>query len=145
MIVVLDASAAVKLVLDEVGSEQVRRVWDEDLSIVAPTILGPEVAAAIRAASRAGRVAAEDRDVAQRSWVSLLGEVNIRVVDVELADRARVLAADRAIRGMDAVYIAVALQLAESGPTGLLSFDDRQRCALTPDDEIRLLPAAVDC
>ena len=40
MIVVLDASAAVKLVLDETGSDQVRRLWDEQLTIVAPSTNG---------------------------------------------------------------------------------------------------------
>lgn len=139
MIVVLDASAAVKLVLDEVGSEQVRQLWEQELTMLAPSILAPEVAAAIQAARRDGRVADADADIAHRSWVSLLGDVDLLAVDVALAGRARKLAATRTVRGMDAVYLAVALQLG----AGLLSFDVRQRSALRSEDGVHLLPADV--
>lgn len=143
MIVVLDASAAVKLVLDEVGSDHVRRLWNEELTMLAPSVIGPEVAAAIQAAGRDGRVAAGDAVTAQRSWASLLGDVDLLAVDVALADRARKLAATRAVCGMDAVYLAVALQLGDAGAIGLLSFDVRQRSALEPADGVHLLPADV--
>lgn len=143
MIVVLDASAAVKLVLDEAGSDQVRRLWDEDITMLAPTIVGPEVAAAIGAARRDNRVTDADADLADRSWAALLADVNLLAVDLVLAGRARQLAATRAVRGMDAVYLAVALQFGHVGPAGLLSLDIRQRCALLPGDGIHLLPADV--
>ncbi len=143
MIIVLDASAAVKLVLDEVGSEQVHQLWDQELAMLAPSILAPEVAAAIQAARRDGRVADADADIAHRSWVSLLGDVDLLAVDVTLAGRARQLAATRTVRGMDAVYLAVALHLGDAGSAGLLSFDVRQRSALRSEDGIHLLPADV--
>lgn len=143
MILVLDASAAVKLVLDEIGSDQVRRLWDENLAIVAPSILGAEVAAAIRAAGRDGRVTGADTDAAQRSWTSLLDDIDLLAVDADLVERARKLAATRSVRGMDAVYLAAALRLGEAGVVGLLSFDVRQRDAVHLDDGVHLLPAAV--
>ncbi len=141
MIVVLDASAAVKLVLDETGSDQVRRLWDEQLTIVAPSIVVPEVAAAIQAARRDGRVADTGAQIAHRSWVSLIEDIDVLAVDLALADRARELAATRMVRGMDAVYLAVALALEDTSSVGLLSFDVRQRSALIPEDGIHLLPA----
>ena len=141
MIVVLDASAAVKLVLDETGSDQVRRLWDEQLTIVAPSIVVPEVAAAIQAARRDGRVADTGAQTAHRSWVSLIEDIDVLAVDLALADRARELAATRMVRGMDAVYLAVALALEDTSSVGLLSFDVRQRSALIPEDGIHLLPA----
>ncbi|MBA3575473.1 MAG: type II toxin-antitoxin system VapC family toxin [Actinomycetota bacterium] len=141
MIVVLDASAAVKLVLDETGSDQVRRLWDEQLTIVAPSIVVPEVAAAIQAARRDGRVADAGAQIAHRSWVSLIEDIDVLAVDLALADRARELAATRMVRGMDAVYLAVALALEDASSVGLLSFDVRQRSGLIPEDGIHLLPA----
>jgi predicted nucleic acid-binding protein len=141
VIVVLDASAAVKLVLDETGSDQVRRLWDEQLTIVAPSIVVPEVAAAIQAARRDGRVADTGAQIAHRSWVSLIEDIDVLAVDLALADRARELAATRMVRGMDAVYLAVALALEDTSSVGLLSFDVRQRSALIPEDGIHLLPA----
>jgi predicted nucleic acid-binding protein len=141
VIVVLDASAAVKLVLDETGSDQVRRLWDEQLTIVAPSIVVPEVAAAIQAARRDGRVADTGAQIAHRSWVSLIEDIDVLAVDLALADRARELAATRMVRGMDAVYLAVALALEDPSSVGLLSFDVRQRSGLIPEDGIHLLPA----
>ncbi|MGH8910704.1 MAG: hypothetical protein ACRD0K_30455, partial [Egibacteraceae bacterium] len=60
--------------------------------------------------------------------------------DLGLAADARALAAARSVRGMDAIYLATALRLAGHSPIGLLSFDDRQRAVLNPDDDISLLP-----
>lgn len=48
-------------------------------------------------------------------------------VDVSLSTRAGELAADRTLRGMDAVYLATALVLADADQAGLLSFDRRRR------------------
>lgn len=71
------------------------------------------------------------------------GEIDLLAVDVTLAERAGRLAADRPIRGMDAVYLATALALAGTGPVGLLSFDARQRDVVRPEDDIALVPAEV--
>ncbi len=143
MIVVLDASAAVKLILDEAGSDQVRRLWDEQLTIVAPSVVAPEVAAAIQAARRDGRVTDAGAQLAHQSWVSLVEDIDVLAVDLALADRARELTTTRVVRGMDAVYLAVALALEDASSVGLLSFDVRQRSALIPEDGIHLLPADV--
>ena len=143
MIVVLDASAAVKLILDEAGSDQVRRLWDEQLTIVAPSVVAPEVAAAIQAARRDGRVTDTGAQLAHQSWVSLVEDIDVLAVDLALADRARELTTTRVVRGMDAVYLAVALALEDASSVGLLSFDVRQRSALIPEDGIHLLPADV--
>lgn len=143
MIAVLDASAAVKLVTDEVGSDQVRRLWDEELTIVAPSIVAAEVAAAIHAAHRHQRLPRPDAEVAQGTWASLLSEIDMLSVDAALAERARLLAATRPMRGMDAVYLAVASRCREDDTVGLLSFDVRQRGAVRPEDGIDLMPAAV--
>lgn len=143
MIVVLDASAAVKLVLDEVASTIVRRLWDEEMPMVSPTVVVPEVAAAIGAARRAGRLNEGDAASAHRSWVSLVEDIPLLTVDSHLAERARAWAADRTVRGMDAVYLGVASMLGAEQEAGLLSFDGRQRSAVRPDDGVHLLPADV--
>ncbi len=144
MIVVLDASAAVKLVLDEDHSDQVRQLWDEPLRFVAPTIILPEVASAITAAWRAGRVREAGARLAQQSWATLTEDIDLLNIDLGLASDARALAAARSVRGMDAIYVAAAMRLTGHGPIGLLSFDDRQRGVLNPEDDISLLPGKVD-
>lgn len=144
MIVVLDASAAVKLVLDEDHSDQVRQLWDEPLRFVAPTIILPEVASAITVAWRTGRVGRTGAQLAQQSWATLTDDVDLMNVDLWLASHARALAAARSVRGTDAIYLAVAMRLAGESPIGLLSFDGHQRAALDPEDEISVLPDEVN-
>lgn len=141
MIVVVDASAAAKLVLHEAGSEIARRLWDEPGRWVAPAIILPEVAAAIGAAHRGRRLRGAAARRVRNTWASVSEEIHLREVDTSLAAAAAEFAATRPLRGMDAVYLAIARQLAASGPTALLSFDDRQRDGLLPEDEVHLIPA----
>ena len=130
MIVVIDASAAVKLILDEEKSDVARREWDRADDVIAPTVVVPEVAAAITAALRDHRIGEDGAARAHATWVELAGSIGLRVVDEGLSEQARQVAERDAGRGMDAIYIAVARELATSqSPVGLLSFDVRQRSA----------------
>lgn len=126
MIVVADASAATKLFLDESGSHVVRDLWRSPGTWLAPTLILPEVASAIASARRDGRLSTDDADV---RWASVVEEIVLRVVDVDLATAAGVLAASRPIRGADAVYVSLALSLGEHTDVVLVSFDQRQRRA----------------
>lgn len=143
MIVVVDASAAVKLVLDEPGSAVVRRLWDEQLRWVAPVIVVPEVASAITASRRGGRLRAVAARRVQERWSRISEEIDLLAVDVSLATTAGNLAAERPVRGMDAVYLATAITLSGSDPVCLLSFDARQRASARPEDGLALAPAGL--
>ena len=138
MIAVVDASAATKLFLPEAGSEVVRDVWPS-VELSGPTILLAELAAAVRRGIRhpdARDVTADAVDVVRRSgrW---------REVDEGLALRAAALAARTAVRGMDAIYLAMALEIAERYlRVVLLSFDTRQRAAAL-DLGIAVIPAVL--
>ena len=129
MIVVADASAATKLVIGEPGSDLVRRLWDDSVTWVAPTIVLPEVASAITAADRDGRLPRNSVEDVHAEWRSLAADVALRGVDVEVARQAGTLAASDAIRGADAVYIALAQTLAGHTDVVLASFDQPQRGA----------------
>ncbi len=144
MIAVLDASAAVKLVLDEQHSDRMRLIWDAPLRTVAPTIVLPEVSAAIEGARRAGRLGGTATGRAQRSWEALSEEIDLVLVDPVLAADARALAAARPVRGMDAVYLSLAMRLAVRSAVGLLSFARRQREVIEPEDGVDVLPASLD-
>lgn len=143
MIVVVDASAAVKLVLQESGSAVVRRLWDEPVRWVAPAVVVPEVAAAVSAARRGGRLRASAARRVQAAWMQVIEEIDLLAVDVGFAAEAGRLASDRPIRGMDAVYLAAAITLSGADPVCLLSFDQRQRDALVAEDGIALVPAEL--
>jgi len=143
VIVIVDASAAVKLVLDEDGSELARRAWDEADEIVSPAVVLSEVAAAITAAHRAGRIDEPATATAHLAWRRLAGSFDLRVVDDSLGEAARQIAERASVRGMDAIYLAVAEELNDSVATaGLLSFDVRQRAAAVAE-ALAVLPARV--
>ena len=121
-----------------------RRLWDEPLHMVAPTIVLPEVAAAIDGARRAGRLDSRAAARAQRSWSALAEEIDLVSVDPLLASTAQRITVLRPVRGMDAVYLATATQLAARSAVGLVSFDTRQRSVLEISDGVHLLPATID-
>lgn len=140
MIVVVDASAAAKLVLQEQGSDVARRLWDAEPAWLSPALLLPEVAAAITAARRAGRLTPALADRAHRSWLEISEEISLHAVTTGLAHEARTLAASTVIRGADSVYLALAKGLAPQ-PVALLTYDRRQRAAAAHVDGLALVPA----
>lgn len=134
----IDASAAIKLVLIEDGSAEARRLWlSASMRFVAPAVLLPEVSAALDVARRDGRVA----EVGLDGHLHALAEgVTQRAVDAEFGRfAASLLPAIGPCRGMDLLYIAAALEL---GGLPLLSFDPRQRDAATRVG-LGLLPARI--
>jgi predicted nucleic acid-binding protein len=89
-------SASSRAFLDQVAAART--------SIVVPTLLRVEVAAAI---SRTRKDVALARDFSEK--LAALPFVRWIALDASLAARASVLAADHGLRGADAVYAAVAL------------------------------------
>jgi predicted nucleic acid-binding protein len=101
-------------------------------TVVAPTLIVPEVAGAV--IRRTGRLR-----LARQAVAELLHNPTVRLVDLDarLAEDAAVLAADRGIRGADAVYVALARR--EGVP--LVTWDQEQLARAqavvathTPDD-----------
>ena len=129
MILVVDASAAAKLVIEEVASDLVRRLWDEPVTWLAPATIVPEVAATIAAAHGAGRLRGTVLEDLQSQWRYLADEIDLHVVDVDLALAAGVVAEDQSVPHADAVYIALAQVVSRFSEVLLVSFDGRQRGA----------------
>ena len=106
----------------EVGYEESRRLLarmqDEAVPIIAPTLLLPEVAAAV------GR-GRDDTDLARRFATRLrrLPHLILTPLDETLAQQAADIAARYRLRGSDAVYAAVALRFGST----LVTLDREQR------------------
>ncbi len=74
--------------------------------LIAPALMPPEVAGALSRGTGDGRLAR------RTGWQILrLCARRLAILNAELAERAAGLAADRALRGADAVYASVAAQL----------------------------------
>jgi len=106
----------------EVGHEESRRLLarmqDEAVPIIVPTLLLPEVAAAV------GR-GRNDTDLARRFAAKLRGlpHLVLTSLDETLAQQAADIAAQCRLRGSDAVYAAVALRFGST----LVTLDREQR------------------
>lgn len=108
---VVDASVCVALFNSDEPGHQASRAWlaesgEGDEPIVSPAILLAEVAAAL------GR-GLGDKELAQRAVSFLRRDLLLELFPVTeaLAVKASEIAAERRIRGCDAIYVALAKQL----------------------------------
>jgi uncharacterized protein len=111
--VYFDASAFVKLLLDEDGSDTAAALWDGcDLALSSPLSYA-EVRAALAAAQRSGRITSAELAVIEPEW----DDFWLAVVTVELSDVVAIaagqLCADFALRGADGIHLASALALGD--------------------------------
>lgn len=135
MILVADASFAVKVLLREDGTELAQRWWaDEAATWWAPALIAAEVEAAIAVHQRnhPGTFGGTQRKLASATWAAMLDGIALHAVDRTLTDPAVGVIQDYGpVRGADACYLAVAAMLAgEPGAEVVLgSFDRQQRRA----------------
>ena len=110
-----DASALVPLVVDELHSEELRRLA-RDGDLVTWCLSAVEIASAIERRSREGALAASERRAAIENLVEL-GEVWTEITAVALVrERACRLLAVHALRAADALQLAAALAVAGDRP-----------------------------
>jgi uncharacterized protein len=105
----LDASGAMRrLLATRAGHQVARRVWDEADDVVSATLTYPEVCAALAAARRNRALSEPGLQRALTAWEELWAQVAPVVLDEPLARSAGELARAHALRGADAVHLAVA-------------------------------------
>ncbi len=135
MILVVDASFAVKIFLHEVGTEVAARWWvDDEVEWAAPALIASEVEAAIGIHHRnhPRKFPESRRKLASATWANMLDAIALHTIDRALADTAvDMVQAHGPLRGADACYLAVAASLATDGRTEVTlgSFDRQQRSA----------------
>ena len=103
-----DASALVKLLVDEPGSDLAARVWDESDAVATSRISYPEVAAALDAAQRARRLTASGARRARADWDAYWSACRVVEVTGSVAAHAAALTGDHALGGADAIHLASA-------------------------------------
>lgn len=123
MTLVVDASVAVKWVLDEPASERAAALRDSDSDLIAPSLVRAEIGSALWRAALRGDITAPD---AARALNLAVGHYARSILLAELADNALELAIELRHPIYDCFYLALA---------------QRERCALITADR-RLLSAA---
>jgi predicted nucleic acid-binding protein len=124
-----DSSAFVKLLIEEPDSDLAARLWDEADLVASSRLAYPEVAAALSAARRGGRISAAGERTARREWQGTFWP-SARVVELtsEIATNAAELSQSFVLGGADAIHVASALALSEVAPI-LVAWDARLRDA----------------
>ncbi len=123
-----DASALVKLVVPEDGSDLAEALWNgSDLS-VANRVAAVEVRAAVGAASRQGRLDPGEYERALNGWARVAETISLVDPEPSLIATACEVAERYALRALDAIHLASALLLAET-PVVVASWDRRLRAA----------------
>lgn len=109
MITYVDTSSLLKLVIDEVGSEQAELVWNSADALASVALVVVEGRAALAAARRGGRLSTSQHRRARHELGVLIDELSVIEVTEELIADAADLAENEELRGYDAVHLAAAL------------------------------------
>lgn len=110
-IVYFDASAFVKLLVAEPGTELAAELWDHCDAAVSSRLADPEVVAALAAARRNRDLSAAGLERAMSTWTEFWRSVWPIELTALVADHAGVLARAHSLGGADAVHLASALAL----------------------------------
>ena len=108
MITYVDTSTLIKLLIDEVGTTEAGRIWDEPDVLVSVRIGHVEARAALTAARRQGRISAAALGKAVNGLDVLWSQLSVVEIDEVLMRLAGDLAASHNLRGYDAVHLAAA-------------------------------------
>lgn len=137
MIYVLDTSALAKRYLMERGSDRVRRLLEDKADVFYQSFLTPlEISSALYRRLKAKQITSEELTLLLRAYVTHSHQEYLLVPYSEaLMEKASSLVAHHALRALDAVQLASALELRDR-----LSVDEQPLAFLSADD--RLLDAA---
>jgi predicted nucleic acid-binding protein len=126
VIAYFDSSALLKLLLPESGSAEAKRVWTSGIRRSTSRIAHAELACALGAAVRQGRLTHADAGVVDGTF--LRGNADLIEADDSIVSGAAVLGVRHGLKGLDAIHVSSALSLREFDPL-VVSWDVRQRAA----------------
>lgn len=141
-IVYFDASAFVKLLVEEAGSELAADMWDGCDAAVSSRLAYPEVRAALAAANRHHDLTDDELQTAEAAWDGYWSATRpvelTRSVERHAGDLARL----HALRGADAVHLASALAVGD--PDLVVAVWDQRLHAGARAVHLRVAPVDVD-
>lgn len=141
-LVYFDASAFVKLLTEEPGSELAAQLWDGCDAVLANRLAYPEVRAALAAAARNHDLSKRDLHAAEQAWDEYWAATRPVELTAAVEQRAGQLARDHALRGADAVHLASALAVGDRDL--IVAVWDRRLHAGAQDAGLRVAPASLD-
>lgn len=112
-LVYFDASAFVKLLVEEPGTELAVALWDGCDAAVSSRLAYPEVRAALAAAHRSHDLDRDGLEQAEETWAELWGATRPVELTPAVGRHAGDLAREFSLRGADAVHLASALAMSD--------------------------------
>ena len=137
-LVYVDASAVLKLCVEEPGSRLAARLWDGADAVVTSRICDAEVRATLAAGQRAGLLDAQAHAQALRIWERLRPATYVVEVSEEITNRAAELLTRHPLRGADALHLASAMLL--ETPDLLVAVWDEHLAAAARAEHLTVLP-----
>jgi predicted nucleic acid-binding protein len=110
-IVYFDASAYVKLLVEEDGSDLASRIWDGCDAAVSSRLAYPEVRAALAAARRNRQLSSRALAAAEATFEEFWAATRAVELTEAVGRHAGSLASDHGLGGADAVHLASALAI----------------------------------
>jgi uncharacterized protein len=141
-LVYFDASAFVKLLAEEAGSDLAAELWDGCDAAVSSRLAYPEVRAALAAAARNHDLAAEDLDAAEQAWSDYWAATRPVELTAAVEQHAGRLAGSYSLRGADAVHLASALAIGD--PDLVVAVWDRRLHSGAEAAGLRVAPAHLE-
>jgi predicted nucleic acid-binding protein len=141
-LVYFDASAFLKLVVEESGSDLAAALWDGCDAALSSRLAYPEVRAALAAANRNRDLTATQLAEAEAAWEEYWSATRPIELTATVERTAGNLARRHALRGADAVHLASALAVGDSDL--LVAAWDRRLHAGARAVHLRVAPLELD-
>lgn len=141
-LVYFDASALVKLVLDEPGSDIAAALWNACDAALSSRLSYPEVCAALAAAGRNHDLTQQEERTAAAEWETFWASIRPVELSADVERSAGQLAALHGLRGADAVHLASAVAL--DAPELTVAVWDRRLHAAVLTVGLAVAPATID-
>jgi uncharacterized protein len=140
-LVYFDASAFVKLLAEEPGSDLAAQLWDGCDAAIASRLAYPEVRAALAAAARNHDLTDDELDNAEQAWEEYWAASRPVELTAAVEHHAGQLAREHALRGADAVHLASALAIGD--PDLVMAVWDRRLHTGAQAAGLRVAPAQL--
>jgi hypothetical protein len=140
-LVYFDASALVKLLVQEPGSDLAAELWDGCDAPVASRLAYPEVCAALAAAARNQALTGDEASTAAGSWEECWAATRPIELTAAVQRHAGELARTYALRGADAVHLASALAIGDADL--VVAVWDQRRHAGARGSGLRVAPVRL--
>ena len=141
-LVYFDASALVKLLTEEPGSDLAAELWDGCDAAVASRLAYPEVCAALAAAGRNHDLTEHELIAAGQTWREYWAAIRPVELTTAVGQHAGRLTRSHALRGADAVHLASALAVGDPGL--VMAVWDRRLHRGAWSAGLRVAPSALD-